>query len=50
MGVIIDLRPHRGDVLCEFCGESMDSQGNDPWDLLFTSHYCDAGSETVGLG
>jgi hypothetical protein len=39
MPVTIDLRPVDR-LRCASCGESMDAQGNDPWELLFSSHYC----------
>jgi hypothetical protein len=38
---MIDLLDGLRDRLrCTFCGESMDAEGNDPWELLLTSHYC----------
>jgi hypothetical protein len=41
MSVTIDLRAGIEDQLrCVACGEWIDAQGNDPWDLLLTSHYC----------
>jgi hypothetical protein len=40
---MIDLLEGIRDRLrCTFCGEAMDAEGNDPWELLLTSHYCPA--------
>ena len=25
---------------CDFCGETIALEGNDPWDLLLLGHYC----------
>jgi Fe2+ or Zn2+ uptake regulation protein len=34
------LRSIRDHLQCTSCGESIDVEGNDPWELLLTSHYC----------
>jgi hypothetical protein len=29
-----------GRLRCTFCGESMESEGFDPFELIQTTHYC----------
>jgi hypothetical protein len=37
---MIEDPTHRPSLRCSFCGESIEAQGNDPYEMLLTAHYC----------